>query len=216
MNVESDGGVDANFIPFYDITLSGGRNFIEDNPADSNTIILSVAAAKRLGFANPEKAIGQKIGAGWERWGENVEVIGIINDYQMRPLISGIHSDASYSGVPGLALTYKDFAYANTNPQTVSVRINPGSETETIAAIEEIYQKTFPSDSEFFRYNFLDDKINSQYQNYKTLLNQITLFAMLAISVAVAGLIGVFARKIACAGKRDWHSQGAWGRMVLI
>lgn len=196
LNVESDGGVDANFIPFYNIELLAGRNFIEDNPADSNTIILSIAATRRLGFENFESAIGQKIGAGWEDWGENVEIIGVINDYQMRPMINSIHSDASYSGVPGLALTYKAFAHANSNPQTVSVKINPEDRGEAISSIEKIYQEIFPSEFTFFRYSFFDDKINHQYQYYETLLNQITLFAGLAISIAIAGLISVFGKKI--------------------
>ena len=194
--VESDGGVDANFVPFYNISLLNGRNFIEDNPADSGTIILSVAAARRLGFENPEEAVGQKIAAGDIAGGENIEIIGIINDYQMRPLINGVHGDAAYNGAPGLALTYKNFAFNDPNLKTVSVKISPGNEHSVVEEIRKIHKAIFPTDTEFFRLNFMDEKIEDQYKNYRTLLSQITLFAILAISVAVAGLAGVFARKV--------------------
>ena len=59
ISVESNGGVDENFIPFYPSKLLAGRNFMPDSPADSSSILLSLSTTNRLGFKSPEEAIGQ-------------------------------------------------------------------------------------------------------------------------------------------------------------
>lgn len=50
-------GVDERFIPFFGLKLVAGRNFIKDDRSDA--VIISRSATQRLGFENPELAIGR-------------------------------------------------------------------------------------------------------------------------------------------------------------
>ena len=59
-NVAHGNGVDENFIPFFDVKLLAGRNFMKDERAD--VIILSRKSATNLGFMNPEDCRGQTRG----------------------------------------------------------------------------------------------------------------------------------------------------------
>lgn len=138
-NVSSDGGVDENFIPFFGIKMLYGRNFLPGHPADSNSIILSPYAAVKLGFASPEKAVGEWILA---EDGIPVQVIGIMEEYLTEPL-------TEFRGKKGSCLTlfngavrvYKNEVVPWVTPAKISLRVHEGSFEEAIAAIESAYTK---------------------------------------------------------------------------
>ena len=61
MGTDTNGGVDEHFLDTYNIQLIAGRNFIPDNPADQNSILVSKVVVERLGFSSPQEAIGRRI-----------------------------------------------------------------------------------------------------------------------------------------------------------
>ena len=191
ISVESNGGVDENFIPFYRIKLLAGRNFMPDSPADSSSILLSLSTANRLGFKSPEEAIGQNIYVFKEN---KATVIGVFEDYKLKPLLN--EGFVNYSGNPGLALTYKEFLLPGAlfnKPNRMSLRVQPETFNDAIVEIEKKYQKYFAGG--VFNWYFLDAVVNGKYKQQLVARNQITLFSMLAIGIACLGLLGIISNK---------------------
>jgi putative ABC transport system permease protein len=193
MQVECNGGVDESFIPFYGIKLLAGRNFLQDHPADSNSVIISEGTAARLGFIDAEHALGESV---YIHWNLKAKVIGIIDDYKIRPLLH--EGYMNYGGKPGLALTYKNFVLPDARtsiPRKVSFKVPPEKIPESIKAIENRYTKYFPGT--LFNWQFLDQLIDGKYKQQKTSRNQIILFAALAVLIACLGLLGMITNKVA-------------------
>lgn len=188
--VESDGGVDANFIPFFRIKLLAGRNFSSDAPANQHSIIVSKGATERLGFDKPEQAVGSKIKTYQQR---ELEIIGVIEDYSLRPLLRRIYEDEGYSGLPGSALTYLNSMDKAVTPQKISFRVDGGHIQEILPGIQTKYRSAFPGS--IFNYSFLNDVMREQYTQYIVALRQVAALTLLAIGLACLGLLGVMTHK---------------------
>ncbi|MEX2233936.1 MAG: ABC transporter permease [Cyclobacteriaceae bacterium] len=186
IQVDCNGGVDENFLPFYGIKLLAGRNFAGNRPSDSSSILISRGTMYRLGIEKPEDAIGRHLN--WPR----AEIIGVFEDYTLRPLIKG--DDFRYGGIPGIALTYKDFLPLDKRPKKISLRVAPANFDQTITDLKTIFNSVFPAD--VFNWYFLDDQINSQYQSDMTARNQMLFFSILTVGIACLGLLGVISNKL--------------------
>lgn len=193
MQVECNGRVDENFIPFFGIKLIAGRNFLPDHPADSNSIIISEGTAARLAFATAEDAIGTKIEV---NGGKMAEVIGVMNDYKIRSLVE--HGGyMNYGGKPGLAITYKDNLLKGSPSSTrnkIAFTVAPDEFEESIGDIEKQFKKIFPK--YIFNWMFLDKIVHNNYKQYETARNQVILFTIVAIGIACLGLLGMMSNHV--------------------
>jgi len=92
-------------------------------------------------------------------------------------------------------LTYKDqLSEKAFTPEVLSVRVSPNHFEETIATIEKLCKRQFPS--MVFSWSFLDDKVNEVYAQEKIARNQIILFTSLAVLIACLGLLGMISNKV--------------------
>ncbi|MFL5809810.1 MAG: FtsX-like permease family protein, partial [Flavisolibacter sp.] len=168
-------GVDYDFLNVYAVKLLAGRNFTRtDHNPDFNKLhnaILNKSAAKLLGFASPEAAIGKPILRYDKRW----DVIGVVDDYHQKSL--------RYPLEPIL------FMPAYSTNSEISVKLGTGNIASTIAAIKREYEAFFPGN--MFDYYFLDENFNRQYQNEKLFSKAFGIFATLAIFIACLGLLGL-------------------------
>ena len=186
IQVDCNGGVDENFLPFYDIKLLAGRNFEGNAPSDSSAILISRGAMYRLGINKPEEAIGRYLNH------PRAEIIGVFEDYTLRPLLRG--DDFRYGGIPGIALTYKTFLEPERRPKKISLRIAAADFDQTIKHLRNIFHSIFPGD--VFNWYFLDDQINNQYQSDRIARNQMLFFSILAVGIACLGVLGVISNKL--------------------
>jgi putative ABC transport system permease protein len=168
-------GVDYDFINVYGIKLLAGRNFtIADHSVDWNKLhntLINKSAAKLLGFASPEAAIGKSIISGEKKW----DVIGVVDDYHQKSLrypLEPIRFMPAYSPY-----------------STISVQINAADMSKAISAIKQKYESFFPGN--VFDYSFLDENFNRQYKNEQLFSKAFGIFAALAIFVACLGLFGL-------------------------
>jgi putative ABC transport system permease protein len=168
-------GIDYDFMNVYGVKLLSGRNFTtaDHNPDFSklHNILINKSAARLLGFASPEAAIGKTILRGEKKW----DVIGVVDDYHQKSL--------RYPLEPIIF-----FPAYSTNSQ-ISVKITPGDLSATIAHIKKNYEAFFPGN--VFDYTFLDENFNRQYQNEQLFSKAFGIFAGLAIFVACLGLFGL-------------------------
>ena len=194
VGVDTNGGVDERFLTFFNIKLLAGRNFISGDSVNKHTIIVSRKALQRLGLGEPENAVGRKILVEAKEWTHNMEpaeVIGVIEDYARKPLLT--QDGTGWSNEDGVVLTYHENVDAENTPQKVSLMINHEKFSETLQQVESLYKQAFSKN--FAHWYFLNDNVNQHYQQEKVTRNQITLFALLAIGIACLGLLGMIANK---------------------
>ena len=109
VRTDTNGGMDERFLPFFNIKLLTGRNFINGSPVNKHAIILSRKALRRLGLGSPEDVIGQTILVEAKAWTHDMrptEIIGVIEDYDRKPLLADTYY--GWSNDDGVALTYHE------------------------------------------------------------------------------------------------------------
>jgi len=194
LGVNSPGGVDSQFIPFYGIELIAGRNFDDGNPADRRGIIIGEGPAKHLGFDSPEAAVGQEVFIESKESSldkmEKVKIVGVARDYQFYPMFNGAYQTNNSHGI---ALSFGDSLVEYQNHRKVSLKVIADFE-KTMERVGEVFAKNF--DAQIFNWYFLDFKIREQYVEYKNARNQIAFFTFLAIGIATLGLLGMVSYKV--------------------
>jgi len=190
---ESSGGVDENFIPFFNIKILAGRNFVVTDKA--NVIILSERALQRMGFTSPLEAIGAMVkvekstGLDLEPILVDMEVIGVIKDYQLSEYFSNPAIDEPENGI---GLVFK--GYHALWPQRVIIKVEPQNVQTVLSTAEEHFQSIFPGS--VFNWYWLDEHVARHYDREKTNRNQISVFTLIAIGIACLGLLGIISNKV--------------------
>lgn len=162
------GGYDL--IKLLGIELSAGRDFSKDFPTDKDAYILNETAVRMTGFEAP---LDQKFG----NLNPNVntkQIIGVVKDFhfqslqeEIRPFIFSLTQDA------------KKFI----------VKIQAGTERETIAGIEQAY-KSFNAGYPF-EYKFLDENYQALYAAEARITALSKYFAAVAIVISCLGLLAL-------------------------
>ncbi len=165
--------VDYDFIDFYGMKIVKGRKFSKDYTSDENeSVILNEAAVKAMGFNDP---LG-KIITYSSPWGKNDrKIIGVVKDFR-RSMFDEVNP--YYLTIDNL------FPY-----HTLSIKIRPNTERETIAFLKAAMNKFQPEYP--FKYEFFDEIINSSYLTENRLQSLFSIFAVFAIIIACLGLVGL-------------------------
>lgn len=162
------------FFKTYKMEIIAGRDLSEKYATDDSlAYIINETACKRLGFANPNDAIGIPI----QPYGTTKgTIVGVVKDFNYETLRNDIIPIVTYIG-----------GFVN----TVSIRIAPNDFQKTIDYIREIYTQYNPgSDME---YTFLDDKLDALYKNEANMMEMFGYFSFLAIIIGCLGLFGLAA-----------------------
>jgi putative ABC transport system permease protein len=163
--------VDNNFEEVFKTTILEGQGYTENASADTANILVNESALKTMGLSLSE-AVGTKLTV----WGEDATIIGVVKDFNFRPVQEPIGPM---------------FLYRNTWGGFAMVRTQPGQTAETIAALEKICKELNPTYP--FEYNFLDQKIAELYKSEQRLGQLFNVFAVLAIVISCLGLYGLSA-----------------------
>jgi putative ABC transport system permease protein len=171
--------VDHDYIKTLGLELVAGRDFSKDIRSDERSaFILSEAAAKMLGHADPKEALNHELV--WDRWDhpdslKDGKVIGIVKDIQLNSMRENITP---------IVLHVYPFAYSS-----LSMRIKPDNIPETLAHLEKTW-KSFNSEWPF-EYRFLDENFDKMYKAEEKLATLFTFFTAFTIFVACLGLFGL-------------------------
>ncbi|GAB5520498.1 MAG: ABC transporter permease [Rhodothermales bacterium] len=157
------------FIDVMGMDVIAGRAFSESYGADSSNIILNQAAIEQMGLEDP---VGKSI----TMWGDDVTIIGIIQDFHMQSMYSEIEPTV-------LRLTTGDQVWAS------MVRTRAGQTQEAIASLTALHQQFNPEYP--LSYRFLDEAHQASYQSEIRIGRLANLFAGLAIIIACLGLFGL-------------------------
>jgi putative ABC transport system permease protein len=165
-------GIDARFIPTFQMQLLAGKQFEEGMP-NANQVIINEEAVRALGFESPEKAIGEQITFSMGD-SKSSTVIGVLKNYAQR--------SPKEPAIPTILLN-------NPYAKYLTLELNTSDIQATIQSIEKTWNQFFPESP--LSYFFLDERYNQQYQADVQFGQISTLFATLAILIACLGLFGL-------------------------
>jgi putative ABC transport system permease protein len=165
------------FTKTFQIPLLAGRDYILDNRADDTvSVVVNETLVKRFKWT-PEEAIGRFCQVGRFR----AQIIGVVQDFNftskqqpIAPLVLQLNNTPTAFD---LSLKY------------LAVRIKPGTQQQSLAALEALWQKFLPGRP--FEYFFLDHTLNNSYASEANLIKVSTAFSLLAVAVACLGLFGL-------------------------
>jgi len=168
-------GVDADFVPAMNIKMAAGHNFIAGAP-NKDEVLINEEAARLLGFASPEAAVGSKINF----WGGQTVIAGIMKNYHQRSLKEAL--------LPMIHM------YEPRYTNYFAVKMNARDIRNTVSAVEKKWQAYFKDHP--FDYFFLDDMFNQQYQADTRLGEIVTIFSIFTIFITCLGLLGLTAYSV--------------------
>jgi len=170
--------IDENYVPLYQLKLVAGRNV---QASDSmKEFLINESAAKALGFAHPEDAIGKIVESGMsDNASPILPIVGVLADFHAQSLHEAIR--------PAFFTASKMFAI------NLSVKMH-GDYKTLIAAIGNAYNKVYPKEE--FEFKFFDNTIAGFYakeQKTAAIMNTATTMAIL---ISCMGLLGLAAFSI--------------------
>lgn len=179
--------IDHDFIETYQIKLLAGRNFrledrtpygfgLPENPNKEKYVMVNKAAALLLGYGTVEDALNKKITFQLGPSDRTAEIIGVTDNFHQQSLQNNYE--------PILYLFPERYTATS-----LTINMNTMDVQSTLADIEKKYTSFFPMDP--FKYEFLDDHFNLQYQEDLKFGQIFLLFSGLAIFIAALGLFGL-------------------------
>jgi putative ABC transport system permease protein len=160
---------DEDFLKTYNIPLVNGKNFSSERLFDKNGYLINETLAGQLGWTD---AVGKKI----QRNGEH-EVIGVVKDF---------HFASLHDEIEPLLITNKPW---QDKFDYLAVHYNSGHVSQLLASIKTRWQKIV-SDTPF-DYWFLNDSYNQLYRSEQQFQHAFLYSAVLAIVLAVLGILGL-------------------------
>jgi putative ABC transport system permease protein len=161
--------VDFDYVETMKIEMVEGRGFAKTFTSDSSGAFLINEELLRI--MGKESAINER----FNFWGIDGTIIGVMKDFNFKSL---------HSEIEPLAITI------NTNfIDYALIRLASGDIPAGIKTVQSAWQKFF---SDYpFEYHFLDQALETNYQNERTTRTLVQIFAMLALLIACLGLFGL-------------------------
>jgi len=161
--------VDFDYVETMKIEMVEGRGFAKTFTSDSSGAFL--INEKLLRIMGKESAINER----FNFWGIDGTIIGVMKDFNFKSL---------HSEIEPLAIT------VNTNSiEYALIRLASGDIPEGIKTVQSAWEKVFPNYP--FEYHFLDQALETNYQNERTTRTLVQIFAILALLIACLGLFGL-------------------------
>ena len=161
--------IDEDYLETLGIELIEGKNFDKSMASNQQAAIVNEQLVKELGLTDP-------VGKRFSRFGELIEIIGVVKDFRFDNMKERVRPLAMFLGK------------SNT---IISVKANTADMPALLEAIEGKWNQFAPNLA--FRYAFMDDSFAHMYDNVRRIKVVFTSFAVLAILVACLGLFALSA-----------------------
>jgi putative ABC transport system permease protein len=155
--------------------MQAGRFFSRDFPADSSKIIINETASKQMGFEDFEgKKLISHFNTNSEK-GKEVEVIGIMKDFNFESL---------HSPIKAMVMILAPQPYYE-----MGIRLTPGNPSEKLKVVEQVWKKYAPGAP--FEYSFLNQNYDAKFRAEERMGQIFIVFTSLAVLIACLGLFGL-------------------------
>ncbi|MCG8415845.1 MAG: ABC transporter permease [Pseudomonadales bacterium] len=186
--------VDPNFFDLYQLSLLAGRGFTDNRAGDRSpqnnewnvlqSIVIDESTARNLDFHAPADAIGEVVT--WRHLFRlpgtmtplhDAEIIGVVEDFQVGSIRSGSRNAV--------------FFYDPGQMAQINVQIHGEQLPETLTAIDRIWDDLDMGGPIARR--FFDEEVDSMYRSTIRQSQLLTVYAAVAIFIAMLGLVGLAA-----------------------
>tara|TARA_R110000796_G_scaffold185330_2_gene302027 strand:- start:126154 stop:128781 length:2628 start_codon:yes stop_codon:yes gene_type:complete len=164
--------IDENYIDLMDHEVIAGTNFTKKlSDAEESEIILNEETLKRFNLGTPNEAIGKQVLIE----NEPLTIIGVVRDFHYDKLDQGI----------------KSFGFRNRNNSFyyLNLKLNSTDLPSTMSKIENAWNEVDPVHE--FKAQFYDENIESAYSQYVVMGTIVGFLAVLTVSIAALGLLGM-------------------------
>jgi len=220
--------VEPDFFPTMGMQMLAGRNFSESVALDDATtpfpvvpeaeraivqrgvnVIMSQTAAERLGYSDPQQAIGKQLSASltYPEYGlVPTTIVGVVKDARFRSIRDPLQPIMFY--------------YAKNFHNNLMVRFDSPEPNQVMRDVEAAWKRVVPTVP--FRAEFVDDRVRELYEREEARGKLFASFALLAVVIGCLGLFGLAAftaerrtkeigiRKVLGARSRDIVRLLAW------
>lgn len=171
--------VDTAYMSLYQLKLVAGRNLQASDTV--RELLINETAAKALGFATPEAAIGQSLET------LKVDATGVHPvSYPVVGVLADFHLESLHRPItPAFFSTNKEFSWC------INIRLRPGNQQATLAKIKQLWTSVYPD--EVFHYDFFDATVASFYENEQRTSSLANITMLIAIFISCMGLFGLAA-----------------------
>ncbi|MFY0593530.1 ABC transporter permease [Roseivirga sp.] len=166
--------INQEYVETMEFEIVMGRNF-DRSFNDSLKVIINEATVRAMGVENP---IGMKFLSNNNPNTPTFEftIIGVVKDYNYYSLHSEIGPLIMFYGV------------GNFVPSVTVLRVNQSNMEETIKNVQAKWESLT---EEPFKYSFLDDNLDRQYEADKASTSVFDIFTLIAIVMSCTGLFGL-------------------------
>ena len=169
-------GIDDDFARAIGFEFVEGRGYSRETN-DSLSIILNESAVKTMGLENP---VGKKISQIQRGMPVSYTIIGVIKDFNFQSLRD-----------PITPLTIQSIESLAEGPAYAIARVRSNDVASVIAQVEAKWKALAPEQP--FKFIFLDQALNAQYESEQQANRAFAIFSGLAIVIACVGLFGLAA-----------------------
>jgi len=164
--------IDYTFINTYGMKVLAGRPFRREQGTDeASAFIINETAVREFHWETPEKALGKTL----VREGKKGKIVGVLEDFHFSSLTTPISA-----------------MVMEINPDqfnTLSIRFGNQHVQQTIDALRSRWNTMFPEKT--FEFNFLDQQLTQQYQDFENFGKIIQSFTLMAVLISCLGVYGL-------------------------
>lgn len=161
--------ITSNYPDFYDLKLTEGRWFQNNNLSDDNNVVLNETAVRE--YKIPQPAIGQY----FEIHGRKGQIVGIAKDFHYKTVKEKIAP----------LVIFRSKTWLN----TTSVKTEPNQTAKAIAATERIWRELIPEKA--LKYAFSDAVYEKLHRKELRQLSLFNAFAFVVLLISCFGLFGL-------------------------
>jgi len=172
--------VHPNYLKLHEHELIAGSHFDESyiNAKDKVGMIVNQQFLELFKIAAPEEAIGKKFVTGEA----TVSIIGVVKDFHFGTTEDDLGPFLFLNGTGDGTEKWPDYYQAN-------LKLNTTDMVAAVSAIEKAWKNVDKVHQ--FKAKFYSEEIERTYSFFKSLINIIGFLAIIAISIATLGLLGM-------------------------
>ncbi|MCE7991358.1 MAG: hypothetical protein HEP71_05230 [Roseivirga sp.] len=160
--------VDEEFMETLDIKLDSGR-FFQNSPFDvTNSVLVNQTFYQMLKKADD-----------FSGKYKDKQIVGVISDFNLMPLTKKVEP---------LVVNFNPSTSKGYNNAYIKLS-GDNNVPEVIKSLETSWNRLYPD--RLFAFNFLDEKISSEYATFEKMVNAVTYLSVLAIVFSCMGLFGL-------------------------
>lgn len=174
----------AEYLELFDLQVKEGRLFESGNTLDERQgVLLNPAAVTLLGLDNP---VGAQLPG--DEFGDH-QILGVTEEFHFSSLHNSIEPLIIVQNPRLILMGISDLDISDSFVPKLVFRFAGSNLLDATEILQKEWEASFPNES--WNYEFVDDRIKSQYESEARMNKLITVATVLSILIASLGLLGL-------------------------